>query len=149
MLANCIFEYDTHNYITLYARRNNCARLWFIPKQTKKINLPILDAPLLFWWSGFDFGEETSLLMEALACVLTVTFADICWGCELAVDVVNSSCWTISTENLVRPSLGHWSFTGGSKLSFWPPPWSSSSADRFRNFCCNIKGPVLSFCNFF
>lgn len=69
---------------------------------------------------GFeDFGEETSLLTEVFVRAFTVTFVEICWGWEFAADVVNSSCWTISTENLCTSFwccwVVHWSFTGGSK----------------------------------
>jgi hypothetical protein len=54
---------------------------------------------------GPDFGDATSLLTDALVSAFTVTLVEICCGCELAADVVNSSCCTISTENLVRFSV--------------------------------------------
>lgn len=50
-----------------------------------------------------DLGEPTSLFVDALVCAFTVTLVEICCGWEFAADVVNSSCCTISTENLVRP----------------------------------------------
>jgi hypothetical protein len=92
-----------------------------------------------------DFGDATSLLLtEALVRAFTVTLVEICCGWELAADVVNSSCCTISTENLVRFSCCccccccpvHWILAGGSNASADPPGGSSSSAVRFRNFCC-------------
>uniref|UniRef100_A0A224XVU5 Putative secreted protein n=1 Tax=Panstrongylus lignarius TaxID=156445 RepID=A0A224XVU5_9HEMI len=91
-------------------------------------------------------GDEGGLLAGSdliqVFIALTVTLAEIC---ELAVEVVNSSCCTISTENFVRPSL--WpavageDFDGGPSIT--PPavtllpmklslPFDSTSSEALR-----------------